>query len=69
MCAGGPGSIPGPDKLDFGFHLSGVGEEQLVSSWVTITEDCGIKVCSREMVKWLMQPETQTAKRTWPPSG
>jgi len=24
MCAGGPGSIPGVDKLDSGFHPSGV---------------------------------------------
>jgi len=26
MCAGGPGSIPGADKLDSGFHPSRVGE-------------------------------------------
>jgi len=26
MCAGGPGSIPGADKLDSGFHPFGVGE-------------------------------------------
>jgi len=26
MCAGGPGSIPGADKLDSGFHPSGVGK-------------------------------------------
>jgi len=26
MCAGGPGSIPGVDKLDCGFRPSGVGK-------------------------------------------
>jgi hypothetical protein len=26
MCAGGPGSIPGADNLDSGFHPSGVGK-------------------------------------------
>jgi len=26
MCARGPGSIPGADKLDSGFHPSGVGK-------------------------------------------
>jgi len=28
MCAGGVGSIPGANKLDSGFHLSGAGKKR-----------------------------------------
>jgi len=61
MCAGGPGSIPGADKFVSGFPPSGhVNEEELDSSWMTTTEDWGVKAHRLEMT---MQPEAQTTTR------
>jgi len=51
MCSEGLGLIPGADKLDSGFHPPGsrLIKEQLVCSWVTSTEECGVNLAA---VRW-----------------
>jgi len=54
MCAGGPGSMidpqSGQDRLCLPSLWGIKNEEQLVSSWVAATEDCGVKACGCEIV-------------------